>query len=144
MILDLINSDFKQAMRDKNETVLSSLRNLKAELSNLEIAKQKPLTEEDVISAVNKKIKQHNDSIASFKAGAREDLVAREQQQMDVLKKYQPKQLSEEEVKTIVQEVVGKMGGKPEFGKVMGAVMGKVKGLADGNTVSAAVKSALS
>lgn len=144
MILDLINSDFKQAMRDKNETVLSSLRNLKAELSNLEIAKQKPLTEEDVISAVNKKIKQHNDSIASFKAGVREDLVAREQQQMDVLKKYQPKQLSEEEVKAIVQEVVGKMGGKPEFGKVMGAVMGKVKGLADGNTVSAAVKSALS
>ncbi|HYE22271.1 MAG TPA: GatB/YqeY domain-containing protein [Verrucomicrobiae bacterium] len=138
MILEQIDQDFKQALREKNEIALSSLRNLKSEIKNVEIDKQKPLTEDEVLTVVSKKVKQHKDSIESFTSGGRTDLVDHEQKQMEILQKYMPKQMDETEVRSVVKEVVA-LGGK-EFGKVMKEVMGRLKGKADGGIVSKIVK----
>ncbi len=138
MTLETIDQDLKQAMRDKNELVLSSLRNLKSEIKNVEIAKQKPLSEDEVIQVVSKKVKQHKDSIESFTAGSRTDLVEHEQKQMEVLQKYLPAQMSEDDVRAVVKTVISEVGS--EFGKVMKEVMAKTKGKTDGSVVSKIVK----
>lgn len=145
MLLNQIDADFKQAMRDKNEIVVSSLRNLKSEIQNVEIDKRKELTEDEVISVIGKKVKQHRDSIRQFTDGGRLDLVETEQKQMAVLEKYLPAQMPEAELKQIVQAVKAELSPAPsDFGKVMKEVMNRVKGKADGQLVSKIVKEELS
>lgn len=144
MILEQIDSDFKQAMREKSEIVVSALRNLKAEIKNIEIAKQKQLSEDEVVAAVAKKVKQHKDSIESFRAGSREDLIGLEQKQMEVLLKYLPKQLDETEVRNMVKQVAAELNAKPsDFGRVMKEVLTRAKGQTDGSVVSKIVKEEL-
>src|SRR3990167_1864898 len=98
MLQKQIDEDLKNAQKEKNEVKVSSLRNLKAAIKNAEIAKKGELTEADLIKVVAKKVKQHKDSIESFKQGNRTDLVDLEEQQMQVLQAYLPKAMSEEEV----------------------------------------------
>lgn len=144
MILEQIDSDFKQAMREKSEIVVSALRNLKAEIKNIEIEKQKQLSEDEVVAAVAKKVKQHKDSIESFRAGSREDLIGLEQKQMEVLLKYLPKQLDETEVRNMVKQVAAELNAKPsDFGRVMKEVLTRAKGQTDGSVVSKIVKEEL-
>jgi uncharacterized protein len=142
-INEQIDRDFKQALKEKNDIVLSSLRNLKAEIKNVEIAKRKELSEEEIAGVVVKKAKQHKDSIESFSKGGRSDLVAYEESQLKALQKYMPEQLGEEEIRLAVKEIVSEMGEDADFGKVMGRVMGKLKGKADGSIVSKVVKEEL-
>jgi uncharacterized protein len=145
MLIEQIDQDFKQAMRDKNEIVVSSLRNLKSEIKNLEIAKQKTSSQEDVLTVLRKKVKQHKDSIESFKSGGREDLVAHEQQQMEVLQKYLPQQMEESKVRELVKAVIVDTAAKQsDFGKVMKEVLAKAQGQTDGTVVSKIVKEELS
>ncbi len=144
MIIEKIDSDYKEAFKAKNELVVSSLRNLKAEVKNVEIAKQKPLTDEEVLQVVAKKVKQHKDSIESFTAGSRADLAEHEQQQMAVLQKYLPAQMDEAELLKIVQATIAETGAKAsDFGKTMKEVMNRVKGRADGSMVSKLLKQEL-
>ena len=144
MLLQQIDSDLKQAMKEKNEIIVSSLRNLKSEIKNVEIAKQKELSQEDLIQVVAKKVKQHKDSIESFKSGNRQDLVTHEEQQMAVLQKYLPAQMEESELREVVQAVAKELSAGPkDFGKVMKEVMVRVKGKTDGNVVSKVVKETL-
>lgn len=145
MILERIEEEFKNALKQKDEIVVSSLRNLKAEIKNTEIDKRKTLTDEEVLQVVAKKIKQHKDSIESFKAGSRDDLVAIEQQQMEVLQKYLPKPLSEDEARELVKSVVKELNATAsDFGRVMKEVMVKAKGAVDGKLASEIVKDELS
>ncbi|MBI4049440.1 MAG: GatB/YqeY domain-containing protein [Candidatus Doudnabacteria bacterium] len=152
-----IDSDFKQALFDKNEIAVSAIRNLKADIKNAEIAAQtksgraspteggqEKLTESELLEVVRRKVKQHKDSIESFRAGNREDLVVREQQQMAVLLKYLPKQMDEAELRSLVGQVVIELGAKAQdFGKVMKEVMARTKGAADGSVISKLVKEIL-
>jgi hypothetical protein len=139
-----LEQDFKQALKDKNEITTSALRNLKAEIKNTEIEKRRELTSEEVLEVVRKKVKQHKDSIESFKAGARADLLAREEGQMAVLLKYLPQQLTEEQVRAMVRNAIEKLQAKPsDFGKVMKEVLAEAKGQTDGNVVSKIVKEEL-
>ncbi|MBI2356139.1 MAG: GatB/YqeY domain-containing protein [Candidatus Doudnabacteria bacterium] len=139
-----IDEDFKQAMLDKNEIAVSAIRNLKAEIKNTEIEKKRPLSESEVQDLVKRKVKQHKDSIESFRAGGREDLTNREQQQMEVLLKYLPKQMEEAEVRALVKEVITELSAQAsDFGKVMKEVLARAKGTTDGSVVSKIVKEEL-
>ncbi len=144
MFSDQIDQDLKSALKEKNEVVVSSLRNLKAAVKNAEIEKKSALTDDEVLIVVAKKVKQHKDSIESFKAGGRNDLVEIEMSQMQVLEKYLPKQMEESELRQIVKEAIAATGaGAGDFGKVMKAVVVKVAGKADGNAISKIVKEEL-
>jgi len=133
------------ALKSHDELAVSTLRMLKAGINNAEIAKQKELIDEEVIEAIQKEIKNRRESISAFKAGNREDLATKEAKELGILNLYLPAQMSQEELKKIVSEVVTQLNAKPaDFGKVMGEVMAKVKGKADGGLVAQVVKESLS
>lgn len=141
MLTDQIDQDLKSAMKDKQEVAVMELRNLKSALKNYEIEKHIALTNTDVLQVLAKKAKQHKDSIESFKAGGREDLVAVEIAQMQVLKKYLPAQMDDTELTNIIKTVITNMhAGPADFGKVMKEVISQVKGQADGTIISKIVK----
>lgn len=144
MLADSIEADFKTAMKAKDEMALSSLRNLKSEMKNVQIEKGKDLTEEDLITLLRRKIKQHKDSIASFQTGGRQDLVEHEQLQLKVLEKYLPAQMSEDQVRELVKSVISQTSAQPsDFGKVMKEVLARAAGQTDGSVVSKLVKEEL-
>lgn len=144
MLLQQIDSDLTSALKAKDQIASSSLRNLKAEIKNTQIDKQRPLTDEEVLAVVRKKVKQHKDSIESFKSGGRSDLVETEEQQMAVLETYLPRQLPEDEVRTLVTNVILDLHATPsDFGKVMKEVLTRAKGATDGSVVSKIVKELL-
>lgn len=144
-MIDQLETDFKQALKDKNEIAVSALRNLKAEIKNTAIEKHRELDEEEVMAVLRKKVKQHKDSIESFKAADRADLLTREEGQMAVLVKYLPQQLSEDEVRSLVKQAVTDLSATPsDFGKVMKEVLTKAGGKTDGSIVSKIVKEELS
>ncbi|HSW96477.1 MAG TPA: GatB/YqeY domain-containing protein, partial [Candidatus Saccharimonadales bacterium] len=103
-------------------------------------------TDEDVIAVIQKEVKQRKDSIEQFSAAGRQDLVDKEQKELDRLQTYLPAQMPEEEVRKLVAEAIAQTGAASlqDIGKVMGALMPKTKGKADGSVVSRIVKEQLS
>lgn len=146
-LLDQIQEDLKKALREKEKTKISCLRFLLAEIKNEEIARKKKgaLLDEEIQEVISRSIKKHRDSIQSFKKGGRGDLVKEEEKEIEILQGYLPKQLSEDELSKIIDEVIQKTGAKDpsDFGKVMGQVMEQVKGRAEGKEVSEMVKKKL-
>ena len=149
LLADRLASDLKDAMRARDEVRLRALRSLTAALKSAEIARREggsaTLTDEDVLAVVQKQAKQRRESIAQFDAAGRADLSQHEQEELDVLDTYLPKQLSDEEIRAVVDEVVRETGasGAAMMGRVMGPAMARLRGQADGNRVQAAVKAAL-
>ena len=134
---ETLNEDLKNALKEKNEIKVSAIRQIKAYITNTEIKKGKTLSDEEICEVIFSLVKSHNESIESFKAGNRPDLVEKEERELAVLKKYLPEQLSEDELINIINETikeVGAVSGK-DIGKVMGKLMPKVKGRADGAKV---------
>lgn len=146
MTLEKVQKDLKEALKAGEKTRVSTLRFLLAEIHNRQIEKQADLVDEDVLAVVRQQAKQHRESIEAYRQGKRDDLVAKEQSELDILNTYLPRQMEGEALEKMVKDVIAGMGavGPADFGKVMGAVMGKVKGQADGNQVAAVVKSKLS
>ena len=145
-LYERIDSEIKAAMRGKDSVKLSIMRMLSAAVKNAEIAKKvKKLEDSDIIQVVQKMIKEHKESITQFEKGNRMDLVNKEKAELDILQKYVPAQMSEEEVLLIVKTVMQELGvtSKAESGKTMKAVMEKVKGKADGKVVNQIVMSLL-
>lgn len=140
-----IENDLIVAMKARNELGVSVLRFLLSAIKNLEIEKQKELTEEETIQVLQKQVKIRKESITAFTAGGREDLITKERAEIEILNKYLPQQLSSEELEKIVKETIKESNaGSGDSGKVIGAVMVKVKGKADGNQVAEIVKKTLS
>lgn len=141
-LVDTIMADIKEAMKAREMTAVTALRGLHAQIKDATINAGKPLTDEAVIACVNKAIKQREDSIEQYAAGNREDLVAKERAELELIRKYQPKQLDEAEITAVVQETIAETGvtSIKEKGKLMGALMPKVKGKADGKLVNAIVQ----
>lgn len=138
-----IEKDFTEARKAKNELVVSILSMLRAAVLNAEIAGgRKEFKDDDVVKVINSEVKKHKDSIADYEKGGRVDLVSKEKAEMDILAKYLPAELPEEELKKIVEEKIGELGavGPGDFGKVMGAVMKAAGGRAGGDAVSKMVK----
>lgn len=144
MLLETLNEDFKNAMREKNELVVGALRIVKSEIKNAEIEKGSVLTDDESLKVIAKKVKQHKDSIESFKSGNRPDLVEHEELQMAVLQKYLPQQMDEEAVRALVKAVVAETSAtQADFGKVMKEVLVRASGQTDGSVVSKIAKEEL-
>ncbi len=142
MLAEKIDSDLKTAMKEKNALKLGTLRMLKAAAENKAIEKKvETLGDDDFLDAIQKQVKQRKDSISEFEKAGRKDLVEKETKEMKILEEYLPKQMSSEELKTIVKGVISSMGvtSKQDMGRVMKEVMPKVKGRADGKQVNQAV-----
>ena len=147
MLLEKIELDLKTAMKSKNEAVTGTLRMLKAAIKNKEIEKKaKSLSEEELLEIIQKQLKQRKDSISDFEKASRQDLVQKEKAEVSILEQYLPRQLSDEELKVIVQKAVQSIGAKSkaDMGKVMKEVMPQIAGKADGKRVNQAVASLLS
>ena len=142
-ILERLNDDMKQAMRAKDKDKLSVIRMVKAALQNEAISQGvSELNEDQELSVLSREMKQRNESLKEFKNAGREDLVLKLEKEIEILKVYMPKQLSEDELVKIVQDTISELQvtSKKDFGKVMGAIMPKVKGKADGSIVQKLVQ----
>ncbi|MBM7584728.1 uncharacterized protein YqeY [Bacillus pakistanensis] len=146
-LLDRLNNDMKQAMKNKEKAKLSVIRMVKAALQNeaIKLGKQE-LTEDEELTVLSREVKQRKDSLQEFTDAGREDLADKIRTELTYVDIYMPKQLSEEEVSAIVQETIAEVGAssKADMGKVMGAIMPKVKGKADGALVNKLVQHHLS
>lgn len=144
-LLEKIRADLNSAVLSRDEVARSTLRLLLASLHNAKIAKGADLTDEEVTREVAKDVKRHKESITAYEAGNRADLVDKERGELEVLSRYLPKQLSEEEMKKAVDEAIAaaKPTGIADMGKVMSAVMAKVGEGADGGTIAQEVKKRL-
>ena len=130
--------DLKQAMKSGATVKRDTLRLLISSINYAESAKQAPFTDADVLGAVAKEVKRHQESIDAFKKGNRPDLVAREEAEMVVLQSYMPKQLSHDEIVAAAKDVISAVGAKGpgDKGKVMQQLMPKLKGKADGKEIN--------
>jgi uncharacterized protein YqeY len=144
-ILDTLLADIKAAMKAQEKDKLLALRTLHSEIKNLELIEQKELNDANIAGVVAKAIKQRAESIEQYKTANRQDLVATEQFQLELFKKYLPAQLTKEEIEGIVARAVAEAGalGKQDMGKVMKLVMPQVKGKADGKLVNEIVAAKL-
>eukprot|EP00879_Flechtneria_rotunda_P006101 GHRR01006414.1.p1 GENE.GHRR01006414.1~~GHRR01006414.1.p1 ORF type:complete len:198 (+),score=67.38 GHRR01006414.1:105-698(+) len=143
-----IKGDMKTALKARDIARLEAIRFLNAAIKQREIElreKGQQVSDTDVLGVIQKLAKQRTDSIEQYKAGGRDDLVNKEQQELHVLQSYLPAQLSREELTKIVQEVVAETGANSvkQMGQVMKALMAKTVGQADNKMVSDLVKAAL-
>ncbi len=148
MLKDKIQEDLKQAMLAKEEERLSVIRMLKSAIQYYEIQKGGAgyeATDEDVIDVIGREIKKRKESIEMYKNAGRNELAEKEESELKTLQTYLPEQLSEEQVRILVEEAVSQTGASTmqEMGKVMGVLMPRVKGKADSSLVSNLVRSKL-
>lgn len=141
-VIERIETDFKQAMRSKDELALSVIRLVRSALKNKQIELQRELTEEDAYAVMKTMIKQYQDALIDFQSASRQDLVERQQKEIDLIAQYLPPSLPMEDLEKIVVEAV-KASGATDMGKAMGAAMKVVAGRADGNQVRAIVQRVL-
>ena len=145
-IQEKIEADFQESLKKQDKIAISTFRMLKSALHNKEIeAKVTKLDDAQVVKIINKQVQQHQDSIEQFSKGNRPELVKKETQELEILKKYLPKQLSEAEVTKAVEKIITELGAKDkrDFGKVMKAVMNELKGKTDGKLASQIVAAKL-
>ncbi len=140
--------DLKAAMLAKDEKSLRSLRAIKAALINAKTAEgfSGEIKEEDEIKLLQKLVKQRKDSLEIFEKQNREDLASKEREEIEVIEKFLPKQMSEDELRGIIEKIVEKSGASSpaEMGKVMGLANKELAGKADGKTIATIVKEILS
>lgn len=143
---DRLNEDMKQAMRSQDKFRLSVIRMIRSAIKNIEIDQRRTLDDNEVLDILSREIKQRRDSLIEFDKAGRDDLADAVKAEITVIADYLPQQLTEEELRTIVQETVREVGAssKADMGKVMGALMPKVKGRADGKLVNQLVQESLS
>jgi uncharacterized protein YqeY len=145
MIPEKIDQDLKDAARAQDKERLGALRLLKSAIKYREIETGAALDDAAVVSVVQTLIKQRRDSIQQYEAAGRAELAAHEKAEITVLEAYLPRQLSDDELRALVQEAVGQAGAKGprDMGAVMKLATPKVAGRAEGKRVSEAVKAAL-
>jgi uncharacterized protein YqeY len=147
-----IVDQIKTAMKAGDKVRLGVLRMVKSKLQEAEVAgrakkgRDHELSDEDAVQVIAAYAKQRRDSIDSYRTGGREDLAGKEEAELAILQEYLPKQLSEEDVRGIVQEAIAETNAssKKDMGAVMSVVMPKVKGVADGKMVNEIVRELLS
>lgn len=143
--LTQIQADLVAAQKAKDQLTVSTLRYLLAILHNTKIEKGKELTDQELITVLQKESKRHIESIEAFESAARQDLVAKELAENAIIEKYLPKRLTVKEIDQLVDEVIADLDaqGKGDFGKVMGMVVVKAAGRAEGGQIAQIVKARL-
>jgi|YNPMSStandDraft_2_1061718.scaffolds.fasta_scaffold03224_2 uncharacterized protein YqeY len=148
MLLEKLNEDYKEAVRNKDEIKRNTINLLLSALKYRQIelrASGKELTDEEIIGVISKEIKKRKEAIELYEKGNRQDLAEKEKRELEILESYMPKQLSEEELLKIIDETIKSVGASSpsDVGKVMKELMPKVKGKADGSLVKSLVEKRL-
>ncbi len=140
-----LTEDMKSAMKQKEESRLAAIRQIRGAVKNKEIELMRELADEDIFKVIGTLIKQHKESIEMFEKGGRAELLAKEQAEMAVLESYAPQQMSEDEVRALVREAIQAVGATSakEIGAVMKYIMPKTQGRADGKLIKQFVQEAL-
>ena len=142
---EIIFNDMKKALKENEKLKLSTLRLIRAAIKNAEISKKDKLTEDEVIRIVNRNLKKLEESLDMFTKGQRPELAEKAKKEIEIVKKYLPEQLSEEEVEKIVKETIAKFGfkGLQDIGPAMREIIPQLKGKADGKMVNKMVRDLL-
>lgn len=142
---DRLVAEMREALKAGQKVRLSTLRLLSAAVKNREVELRRPVSDEEFVDVVARQVKQRRESAEAFRAGNREDLVAREEEERGVLEEYLPERLSADELASLVEEAVTATGAASpaDLGKVMGYVMPRARGRADGAEVQALVRQRL-
>ena len=148
MLFDRISEDIKKAMLAKDRVALDALRGVKKEFLEAKTAKggDGELHDDQALKILQKLVKQRKESAEMYTSAGRPELADEELQQMAVIERYLPKQLSEEELETRLKAIIAEVGaaGTQDMGKVMGKATKELAGLADGKAISMKVKALLS
>lgn len=149
-ILDRLDDDLKEAMRNKDKVRLRTLRSLRSALKNKEIDHRQEgaetiLSEQDQLSVLRKEVNQRKDSIEQYEDAGRDDLVQKEQDELDVLDEYMPSKMSDRELRERLEVIIEEVGAESmaDMGSVMGRAMSELRGKVDGSRVQEMVKSIL-
>jgi len=145
MIFDQVKKQIIEAMKAKDELRKSTLKMLSSALHNAVIAKQAELNEEEELDIVRKEAKKRRDAIDIYDKVGESARAEKERKELEILKKFLPQELSDEELEKLVSESISQIKAKDikDMGKVIGMVMGKAKGRTDGGKVADLVKSKL-
>ena len=140
-----LHADLIEALRSKEEAKVSTIRFLMATVHNIKIEKGK-LSEEDIVSAIQKQIKQSKESIEGYKKAGREELVKEGTREIEILQEYLPEQMSDSDIEMLVDKAIKDTSSseQKDIGKVMGVLSSKLKGKADMGVVSGLVRKKLS
>jgi uncharacterized protein YqeY len=138
--------DLRQAARDKDAVRVSAIRMLRAAIQTLEIARTdpkdpkhgEPVTEQDLVVAIQKEVNQRKEALEFARKAGREDLIAKEEQTLAIMQGYLPRALTREEIAAEVEELIAELG--PEFRRVMPAASARMRGRADGKAVAEIVR----
>lgn len=141
-----LQDGLKEALKQKDSVRLSLYRMLLTSIKNKEVEKIRPLTEDEFIAVVKTSIKQHSESIESFKKGNRPDLAEKEEKELEILKEFMPSQLSENEITKEIEEAIVSLQvqSQKEIGKVIKYILEKFPGRVDGKVLSGMVLKRLS
>lgn len=145
-IITNLEQEIKSALKARDQLRLDTVRLIKASAKNKEIELLHPLSEAEFLTVISKMVSQRHDSIEQFKKGGRPDLVEKEEKELTILQSYLPKPLSQDEVKSLIDEAViqTKASGLKDMGMIMKALRDKVSGRFDGKLLADMVKSKLS
>ncbi|EAU00513.1 GatB/YqeY domain-containing protein [Campylobacter curvus] len=145
-IREQILADIKEAMKSKNEFVRDTLRTINAALKQVEVDERIEMTDEIVLPLLQKEIKKRQDSVELYLKGGREDLANKERSEIDIIVKYLPKQLSDNELEKKIKQIIASVGASSikELGAVMKAAKEQIGASADAKRISEVVKRLLS
>ncbi len=137
-VADRLAIQIRQALKARDQTRLATMRLLSASVKNREVELGHDLSEEEFIEVVGREVKRRREAAEAYEGAGRSELVDKERAEEAVLEEFMPAQLSDQEVRALVEEAVGATGaaGPGDLGKVMGYVMGKAKGRVDGGEVN--------
>ena len=137
-----LKEDLKTAMRDKEVVKRDSIRTINTMIKQVEVDERREIDDEEVIKLIQRGIKQREEAITQYKAASRDDLVSKEQEQIDVFMLYLPAQISEEELESGMKEIIAQTAAlsMKDMGKVMGIATKKFAGVADGKRINEMVK----
>ncbi|TRZ77828.1 GatB/YqeY domain-containing protein [bacterium] len=144
-ILEQIKQDLISAMKSKDTEKVATLRMLQAAIKNKEIdMNRQEMSEEVILEVISKQAKQRKEAIAEYEKGGRTELAEKEKQELDILEKYLPAQISDDEIITVVKTIIADLHAeKSDFGKVMGMAAKQLKGKADGGRIRGIVEGLL-
>ena len=141
-----IKNDIKDAMRNKDITKRDTLRNIQASIKQIEVDERKEVTDSEVEAILSKYLKQREDAKAQFLVAGRDDLVAKEDEEISIVQCYLPEPMSDEKLETTLKEIITQVGAESmkDMGKVMGAAKNTIGSRADGARINQLVKQLLS
>ncbi|MCZ6821105.1 MAG: GatB/YqeY domain-containing protein [Calditrichaeota bacterium] len=145
-IEDKIFEDLKAAMKAKDSLKVGTLRMVRAQFKDAQIAKREPLNDDEQLAVLGNAAKRRREALEMYKNSGRDDLIQKEQAELDIISVYLPKQLSREEIEKVLKDIIKKtdVSSMQDLGKVMGPAMQQLRGKADGKLVQQLVREILS